>query len=142
MPKAKRSSALQLNKPTELLEKTDPLTMLELYVIPHLPDLLMKEVEVALSDSRDAGLARARLFDRLWGNVRDTIRGDTGTNIQIIIHPPAIGQTQPDPQIIDVTPGPVKGTGAQDEDLTVQPSLNPDIDNLKNIIEKLKVTLT
>lgn len=55
--------------------------------VPHLAELMMKELEVALGDGKQASDARARIQDRIVGKVPQQLQQDSSMKIQITVRP-------------------------------------------------------
>jgi hypothetical protein len=55
--------------------------------VPHLGELMMKELEIALGDSKQASDARARIQDRIAGKVPQQVQQDSSMSISISIRP-------------------------------------------------------
>ena len=65
----------------EALSDEERIEFLRREVLPHLQKLIRKEIEVGLSDSRDAGLARRSLIDRTLGKPTETKKTESKSNI-------------------------------------------------------------
>ncbi len=80
--------------------------LLNQYWVPHLPELLAKELTVALSDEGKNGAeARKHIFDRLVGKPVEQVRQETKQTINIILRQVDSAE-QPD--ILELEPSSVR----------------------------------
>ncbi len=80
--------------------------LLNQYWVPHLPELLAKELSVALSDEGKNGAeARKHIFDRLVGKPVEQVRQETKQTINIILRQV---ETPLQPDILELEPSSVR----------------------------------